>query len=872
MPMRIQWDKYEAAILLEATINVLENKILRNDAVKAVSDTLRKIAIHKGLSINSIYRNENGISMQMSIITALLQEKKSGLHNASKLFSEMVELYHNDYDVYMQILGEAKSMSNDLLETENVNPTTVSTESKVDIDKSTEVIEKKADQEYVLDFNAIIDMSYTRPVRFEFCNELYNDFTNWTQLYTKVLELLYKTNQKDILSLCGKNIYGNGRIEITDTTQMNALIAPKSFADGLYVETNLSARDIAKKICRLLEICGFSVNDMIIYYEKKTSLATIVPVTRTIDTFNRQNKSSSAKEDFFDYLINIAKLSQATARSYSSQVNTSEKFATENSIGSGKLYNAENSIEACDTAQLLLNSDDFLRFSRLAHNAPFAAVTKYYEYLTGSHYEGIVKSRDIQKDFANIDFDRYKEFLSQNYMKGFRLNDRLSIKRLRIQWQKTFNEDLQYDDETICKHILHITIRHGDMAYLPEAMLSDKARQKLMEHITTLFAEGKTVIYYEALYKEFAEEFAEGRINNVDMLKTYLAYINNGKFYLRRSYIAADANVEADNKDEVRSLMISHGAPMHTDDIVASLSHIAKDKVMWVVAGPNSSEFVRNKKGEYFQADIIEFTQNEMDLITEWIRSAIDDKVYMGGKELVDTINQKLPSIKERYPFLTWLGLRDVVAYKLRDVFSFNGKIISAYGENLSMSDVFSKYAMKHEYFTLTQLNMLKDELDTPIYYDSLFKYAVRINENEFVSKQRINFDISATDDAIEQFCQGEFISLKDVSLFGGFPDVSFPWNHFLLQQFVAYYSKKFMLLHNGFNAGKPVGAIVKRSSQIDTFNDVIIRVLADSNIPLNSENALQYLSDTGYIARKSCSNIDTLLSKANIYRANKGE
>ena len=311
---------------------------------------------------------------------------------------------------------------------------------------------------------------------------------------------------------------------------------------------------------------------------------------------------------------------------------------------------------------------------------------------------------------------------------------------------------------------------------------------------------------------------------------------------------------------------------MQTDEIISSLSHIAKDKIMWAIAGPNSDEFVRNHKGEYFHADIIEFTQHEMNMITEWISSAISDKNYMGGKELTDSIQNKMPSILERYPFLTWLGLRDVLAYKLRNMFSFKGKIISAYGEGLSMADVFANFAKTHDHFTLAQLDILKDDLDTPIYFDSVYANSLRISKEEFVSQDQAKFDIDATDTSIGQFCHGDFISVKDVSLFGGFPDANFPWNHFLLQHYVADYSKKYKLIHAGFNAGKPVGAIVKRSSQIDTFDDVIIRDLAERNISLDSNNAVQYLYDAGYIARRSYSSLDTILVKTNLYRTNKGE
>ena len=96
MAIRILWDEYEAAILLDACLAVIDNRISRADAVIKVSEKLREKAIKNGYTIDSVFRNENGISMQMKIMTSLIQETHSGLHGASKLFVEIAKLYKTD--------------------------------------------------------------------------------------------------------------------------------------------------------------------------------------------------------------------------------------------------------------------------------------------------------------------------------------------------------------------------------------------------------------------------------------------------------------------------------------------------------------------------------------------------------------------------------------------------------------------------------------------------------------------------------------------------------------------------------------------------------------------------------------------------------
>ena len=183
------------------------------------------------------------------------------------------------------------------------------------------------------------------------------------------------------------------------------------------------------------------------------------------------------------------------------------------------------------------------------------------------------------------------------------------------------------------------------------------------------------------------------------------------------------------------------------------------------------------------------------------------------------------------------------------------------------MSDVFAHFAASHDYFTLEQLNFLKRDLDTPIYFDSVYANSLRINKEEFVSRDQASFDIEATDAAISRFCTGDYIALRDISFFGSFPSAKFPWNGFLLEHYVADFSKKFKLLHIGFTAGTPVGAIVRRSSRFNDFDELVSAELAANSIPLNRESALKYLVDIGLLARRNYRGIDQVLSNAVLQR-----
>lgn len=713
--------------------------------------------------------------------------------------------------------------------------------------------------------------SYTRPSDLEYSDTRYS-VKNWTQAYVQLVKCLFEDYPDKIVSLKGKSIRGRGRIDVANTSGSDAMLDPREIAEDLYLETNESADEIVEKSSLLLKLCNVDFDDVKITYAY-TQVGKRKP--EIVQTKTKQQESEERNTEglsFYDWLVQIQGMAEGTGRSYDSAINTADAFAREKHIGHGMIRGTMDFIVVSETTDALFQTIEFVELNQRQHNRFRAALRKYLQYIRGD--SAIVDKRpsvDTKETFEDVDFTPYREILLEKFSKGFRIESRLDMGRFRVFWKDMYGSEVAEDDETARKRITHITVRCQDFVYLPEMMMTEYTLQMILAYITECFKAGKTAVYFDALYKEFQMEFVGKRINNPEMLKSYLIFINDGRYYISKNYLTADAHAEVNPTDEVRDYLVTAGIPVTVDDLNEALSHINETAVFRAVSGYNSAEFVRNQKGEYFHADIIRFTKREINSITELIQSAIDDKEYMGGKELIDAVTIKLPAIMERYPFLTWLGLRDVIAYKLQDVFSFKGKIISAYGQDLSMSDVFAHFAATRDHFTLEQLNSLKRDLDTPIYFDSVYANSLRINENEFVSRDQALFDTEAIDATICHFCTGDYISLKEISFFGSFPDAGFPWNRFLLEHFVADFSKKFKLLHIGFTAGTPVGAVVKRNSRFGNFDELVSTELAVSKIPLNRENALQYLVDIGLLARRNYKGIEQTLSRAKLQRSRKG-
>lgn len=97
MSIRVPWDKYEAAILLDGWLRVKEG-IPRSEVITMVSYKLRKKAVNQGVAIDSVFRNTNGINFQLMSMASAFEATDMG-KAPSKLFMEVADLYHKPESV-----------------------------------------------------------------------------------------------------------------------------------------------------------------------------------------------------------------------------------------------------------------------------------------------------------------------------------------------------------------------------------------------------------------------------------------------------------------------------------------------------------------------------------------------------------------------------------------------------------------------------------------------------------------------------------------------------------------------------------------------------------------------------------------------------
>ena len=848
MPRQVPFTEYEAALLLDAYLKTLSGEKGRMESVRDCSMQLRQMALNAGSEIDDICRNVNGISFQMASMESAYQGHTI-MKPATRLFTEIVLLYRNDVARYQQLLKEAKGMAS----------------AKIDMDQS--------DAATTVSFRHINSMAFSKPVSLSYFGEVKPE-SSWKGLYVDACKSLLDDYPDIFTRLKAESLHGSGKTWLVDAENLHLLAVPKQLEEGLFVETNRNAFDLVKNLKWLLDECSVDYENVVITYTNKDGKKEAsVPAPVTTSAFQKKQYYRQDKEDFYRWLQNDQHMAEGTCRSYVSAIRSAEHFAEEHGLASRKLYTCDPTV-AKATADELFSNAEFIQYNNDQHNRFRAAITKLLAFY-GSNWSPVEASTPrtferspLQTKETSIDVAPCKAILVEYFPKGYRLESALDMKRMRRYYEELTGKALDLNQAILETAIRNCGIVYDGRLYMPQNMLSDEMRDQILFFIERCFDEGWSAVYYEAVFREFSEKLLDHNIFNADMLKAYLTYYVSDQYYMGRSYLAKEYRDDVDPIDEVRQCLKQYDFPVQVDELCDSLSHITEERIRFILG--SNGEFVRNSKGEYFHADSLELTKEELENIAAIIDSTIEEHEFISGNELYDAIQTKYPYTFEKNAVFSVIGWRDALKYKFGDRFSFVGNIVSRAGTSLSMSDVFAEYGKGRQRFSIDELEQFAESIGTTIYFDSLYTNAIRISHEWFTSKGGAKFSVKETDAVLDRFCDGDYIPLQDVKEFALFPESSFPWTEYLLEQYVAFFSEKFYLMHGNYNKNCAVGAIVRKTCRFDSFDDLVTDILAHNDVSLQKKKVLDYLAENGYIARRSYTNIETIMINARAMRNQK--
>ena len=459
--------------------------------------------------------------------------------------------------------------------------------------------------------------------------------------------------------------------------------------------------------------------------------------------------------------------------------------------------------------------------------------------------------------------------LRSYFSRGFRLNSTIEERRFKQFYENQYSSEFPATLQ-LSMMIPRLGIQHENKVYLPEFMLAADIRDKIQLYIVSHF-ESSDYIYYDAILDKFSEDIVDSQIFDKETLKAYLQYYDVYGWSYGTFYISKTNSVSVNQDQDIIDFVRMQGGIVTENEILNAFHYMPKDYVVRCVVR-NNRTLISCGRGYRFHIDNYRINDIEKNGIREIIQLSIQSAGYLTTSELARSVQIKYPSVLSDNTEYGIIGFRNVVSNLYEGEFSFYNNLISSMHSRLDTNQVFEDFCKSKATFTTEEVNQLADDLGTLINFDAISRYCVRVSESKFVSKDNIVFDVPATDAAIANYCSGEYVTILDINTFVAFPYCSYRWNNYLLESFAAQYSKQFKLMHSRYNKDNTIGAIVKRTSAFSDYDEILIDAVANSKVPLNENEVLDYLQEKGYIARRRSDFLSkiSLLDKAAIIRNRK--
>ena len=467
--------------------------------------------------------------------------------------------------------------------------------------------------------------------------------------------------------------------------------------------------------------------------------------------------------------------------------------------------------------------------------------------------------------------NKIKHILETRFANGYRLGSHIETKKLLRYYLEEYGYELNMDMEDIDEDVKSCGIVHEKRVYLPSLMLEEDVKQELIKNIESSFNDGKYCIYYSVLFEDFHDSFLDNQIYDEKMLKEYLYHIGGSKWYFKPTYFSNKHNAEENILADVIGYVKEQGVAVSEDEVVEGLSHLPEQSVRRAF-NERRTNLISCGRQTRFHIDNFVLSNEELSIVEEIIEKAINLSMYISFGELLEDMRSQVPSIIDNNAIFTEIGIKKVIAVKLEDKFSFVNNLISSKENPISTEDAYRALA-KREYFTNDDVNKLGYDCDSlpNVYIDLLLQYSIRINENEYVTKSKVSFDVDKTDEVLSRIITKDYIAINDIETLSVLPDCGYPWTSFLLESYVFNHSELFRLLHaKYFSQTISLGGIVKKASQISDFDTMVAHAVIDDNITLNKDEIVNFMYNKGYIAQHRYKDAPKIIDKVRIIKKTK--
>lgn len=790
------WDRYEAIILLEATVMVHEGVLDRKKAILDVSKALRIKAQREGLDIDSVFRNEAGITFQMysmeSAYLGYIVRKKP----ATKLFTEVAHLRANDKSKYDVLLKEALQMT-------------------VDIENRSK-------------------------------------YQDW----------LMSSGMK---SAAARN-YGNWLNNI-DVYANNMGYSSKTVYEA-------SVEELVELYKRLIADTKLVSNhkDYLVSFRKYVLYRSHGLIQLGRYRTPATNVFSTKRQEFQSWLISTG-MKGTAARNYGNWLNNLDIYAKEHGYSIQSVYDYDDPSDLATLYEILISDEELVT----NHKDYLVSFRKFITYRSNGTIEfgrrsvsstTIKTSTMPEKVHSTVFIDedekaRFAIILKEFFKEGLVLNV-IRLDKFRMIYEDRFGNELTKDDDVLTDQLKAAGTYLDGRVYPRQEEENNNLLSEIRREILNVLNNGASCVYISSVMSRWQQVLAEQlNIYNEIALKDLIISSDMTGVYATNTLFKKTPQKVSPEKDVLEFMKRCH-VPVGYEELKKKMWYIPMDTIKHALV--SNSALVQVDWETYMYAPNFPVSTSELQQLIKVMQSKIDEKGFLVSKDIAQLIVEKCPTIAINTEGYKDWAYRNILRYILRDQFEFGSSVVCKKGKKLEMRQVYRGFCRDYERLTIEELKRFSEEVGVHIYWDDVLSEMVRINQTEMIRKDRIHFDVDATDHILDEMCHGDYIPIKQVCLFLHFPPIEYPWNSYVLESYLQY-SKRFTLYHVSYSENGVYGVVVRRSSTLTDYRQVVVDMLSTSNEWSDVKNALALIVDKGYQARKRWTGFEKVVQEAMVRR-----
>jgi hypothetical protein len=447
------------------------------------------------------------------------------------------------------------------------------------------------------------------------------------------------------------------------------------------------------------------------------------------------------------------------------------------------------------------------------------------------------------------------DVLSAHFPNGFLVDSPIELMRFRNYAAKDSAEGIPLAD----KDLLMVINSCGTLFEGKVYVVAKETEIRIKEKIDDEVSRGAEILFYSSIFARYENWLFSERVVSEAMLKGMLEKIYPSYQHKTNCFLPTNrAGVEPSIiKREI--LRVWNGDTLLSYEQISNrLPFVPIEKIKLVMA--QNGDFIWNSNEVYTHLGMIDISDEERVKIEEYVAIACRT---VGYASMNDVPQNEISEINNE---LSLTAIHNAIfEIVLSNNYDKRGKIVTRKGDTLDALTIIKEHCRSIDRCSLQDLldygHNLTGETNLSIPMEAGYAVLVRIAEDTYVADKFIRFEVDKIDEILDIFVKGQYLPLKRVTTFAAFPDCGQVWNLFLLESYCRRFSRRFRFEVPSVNS-RNAGAIVRKDCELG-YIEIMADAVAFSDTDLIKADVLEFLSDAGYIGRKSSAKIDRIIELA---------